>query len=89
LLGYSPYNKIKEEINYPTTLLITGENDDRVPPFNSYKFAAALQNRASQKNPIYLKSLSDSGHSGKNTTYQNRVDETATFYGFLLYYLNK
>jgi prolyl oligopeptidase len=89
LLGYSPYNKIKEDINYPTTLLITGENDDRVPPFNSYKFAAALQNRQSQKNPIYLKTLSDSGHSGKNTTYQNRVDETASFYGFLLYHLNK
>jgi prolyl oligopeptidase len=89
LLSYSPYQKVKEEINYPTTLIITGENDDRVPPFNSYKFAAALQNRTAQKNSVFLKTLENSGHSGKISTYQNRVNESAEFYGFLLYYLNK
>lgn len=89
LLGYSPYNKVKEDVNYPTTLLITGENDDRVPPFNSYKFAAALQNRTAQKNPVFLKTLGNSGHYGKNSTYQSRINESAEFYGFLLYYLTK
>lgn len=87
LLNYSPYNNLKESVNYPTTLIITSENDDRVPPFNSYKFTAALQNRENQKNPIFLKTLSDSGHYGKVSTYQNRINETAEFYGFLLYYL--
>jgi len=89
LLGYSPYNKVKEDVNYPTTLLITGENDDRVPPFNSYKFAAALQNRTAQKNSVFLKTLGNSGHYGKNSTYQSRINESAEFYGFLLYYLTK
>ncbi|WP_298117809.1 prolyl oligopeptidase family serine peptidase [Flavobacterium sp.] len=87
LLNYSPYNNLKESVNYPTTLIITSENDDRVPPFNSYKFTAALQNRENQKNPIFLKTLSNSGHYGKVSTYQNRINETAEFYGFLLYYL--
>jgi prolyl oligopeptidase len=89
LLSYSPYQNIKETINYPISLIITGENDDRVPPFNSYKFAAALQNRTSQKNPVFLKTLENSGHYGNNATYQNRVNEKAEFYGFILYYLNK
>jgi len=62
LLSYSPYHNIKEGVNYPTTLIITSENDDRVPPIHSFKFAARLQNREAQKNPIFLKTLSNSGH---------------------------
>lgn len=89
LYSYSPYHNVKETINYPTTLLITGENDDRVPPFNSYKFAAVLQNRTAQLNPILLKTLDNSGHSGKISTYQKRVNESAEFYGFLMYYLER
>ncbi|THD32776.1 prolyl oligopeptidase family serine peptidase [uncultured Flavobacterium sp.] len=87
LLSYSPYHNIKEDVNYPTTLIITSENDDRVPPLHSYKFAARLQNRSAQKNPIYLKTLSNSGHSGKST-YQGQIEEEASFYNFLLYHLN-
>ncbi|RTY95945.1 prolyl oligopeptidase family serine peptidase [Flavobacterium sp. GT3R68] len=89
MMGYSPFHNIKEGINYPTTLIITSENDDRVPPMHSYKFAAGLQNRAAQKNPIYLKTLSNSGHSGKISNYQNYTEEKAAFYSFLLYHLNK
>ncbi len=52
---YSPYHNINEDINYPPILIITSENDDRVPPFHSYKFVARLQSRAAQQNPIILK----------------------------------
>jgi prolyl oligopeptidase len=89
ILSYSPYYNIKEEVNYPTTLIITSENDDRVAPLHSYKFAARLQNRAAQKNPIFLKTLSGSGHYGKVATYADYMKEEAEFYSFLLYYLNK
>lgn len=88
LLGYSPYHNIDEKMNYPTTLIITSENDDRVPPLHSYKFAAKLQNREAQKNPVYLETYSDSGHSGTVSTYDNYVKSEADFYGFLLYHLN-
>ena len=33
---------IKKGVEYPNVLLITGDSDDRVPPFHSYKFLANL-----------------------------------------------
>lgn len=89
LLAYSPYHNIDEKTNYPTTLIITSENDDRVPPLHSYKFAARLQNREGQKNPIYLETFDNSGHYGKISSYNDIVKNEAEFYDFLLYHLNK
>lgn len=88
MMHYSPFHNIKEEVNYPITLIVTSENDDRVPPIHSYKFAARLQNRLAQKNPIFLKTQRNSGHSGRISTYKNQLDETAEFYNFLLFHLN-
>ncbi|AWH84479.1 hypothetical protein HYN59_04805 [Flavobacterium album] len=87
MLTYSPYQKIKDDVNYPVTLLIAGENDDRVTPFQSYKFAAKLQNRPAQKNPVYIKT-SEFGHN-KSVTYDERTKDNAEFYSFLLYHLTK
>ena len=89
LYSYSPYHNIKEDVNYPTTLIITSENDDRVPPFHSYKFAARLQNRIAQKNPVYLMTRDNSGHYGKIANYNSYFEEKAEFFDFLLYHLNK
>lgn len=89
LFSYSPYHNIKENVNYPTTLIITSENDDRAVPMHSYKFAASLQNREAQKNPIYLKTRDNSGHYGKISNLNNYFEEEAAFYSFLLYHLNK
>ncbi|HKX85067.1 MAG TPA: prolyl oligopeptidase family serine peptidase [Flavobacterium sp.] len=86
ILKYSPLHNIKEDINYPITLIITADNDDRVPPLHSYKFAAKLQNRAAQKNPIYLRTNKDQGHHGGNN-YQKRISENAEFYNFIMYHL--
>lgn len=88
LIGYSPYHNIQENVNYPITLIITSENDDRVPPVHSYKFAAKLQNRFAQKNPIYLQTLGGSGHFGKST-YNGYIKQESNFYNFLLYHLNQ
>ncbi len=89
LLSYSPYHNIKENVNYPVTLIITSENDDRAVPMHSYKFAARLQNRTAQKNPIYLKTLDNSGHNGKVANYNDYFEEKANFYDFILYHLNQ
>jgi prolyl oligopeptidase len=88
LLSYSPYHNIKAEINYPAMLIQTSENDDRVPPFHSYKFVAKLQNRTAQKNPIILKVEKESGHYGASTLI-TRINEKADLYGFILYELTK
>ena len=88
LRAYSPYHNIDEKVNYPITLIITSENDDRVPPLHSYKFAARLQNREAQKNPIYLETFKNSGHSGNVSTYNDFLQSEVNYYSFLWYHLN-
>lgn len=83
MMKYSPLHNIKEDVNYPITLIITSENDDRVQPIHSYKFAAKLQNRKAQKNPIYLKVRDNAGHYGKVSTYTDHVQQDAEFYSFI------
>ena len=88
LLKFSPLHNIKEDVNYPTCLIITSENDDRVPPFHSYKFVAKLQSRSAQKNPIYLKVNKNAGHYGNISNYENRVKKESEFYSFIWEHLN-
>ena len=88
ILAYSPYQNIREDINYPSMLVVTAENDDRVPPFNSYKFVAALQNRQAQQNPVLLKVEEDAGHYGA-LTKSGILQERADIFGFIMYELMK
>lgn len=71
LYNYSPYNNIKPAVNYPGMLIITSDNDDRVPPLHSYKFTAKMQNREAQTNPVLLLVNKQSGHYGisENNVY--------------------
>lgn len=89
MMQYSPYHNIKEDVNYPTTLIITSDNDDRVPPVHSYKFAARLQNRPSQTNPVFLKTRRNAGHRGVTSNNGEKLNDMSEFYSFLLYHLNK
>jgi len=89
MMAYSPYHNIKEDINYPITYILTFQNDDRVPPFHSYKFAARLQNRKAQKNPIYLKAIEQAGHYGIMTNQEEYTEDKSEFYAFLLYHLKQ
>ena len=43
LYAYSPVQNVKKGVCYPPTLITTADHDDRVVPWHSYKFAAALQ----------------------------------------------
>ncbi len=83
LKNYSPYHNVQDNINYPSMLIITSENDDRVPPFHSYKFAARMQSRSAQTNPILLKVEKQSGHHGA-TTKVSSIMEKANIYGFIM-----
>ena len=88
LLSYSPFHNIKDSINYPSTLLITGSNDTRVPPYQSFKFAGKLQNGLNQKNPILLWTQEKEGHFGASQ-YNSFVEEKTFIYSFLLNELKK
>lgn len=87
LLSYSPLNNIKKDVNYPAMLIITSENDDRVPPFHSYKFVAKLQSRKAQTNPILLRVEKKAGHNGANSLV-SYIKEEGDKYGFIMKMLN-
>lgn len=86
LLAYSPYHNIQDSINYPAMMVLTSENDDRVPPFHSYKFVAKLQSREAQTNPILLKVEKDAGHYGAQSLSSN-IRQMADIYGFIAFEL--
>ena len=41
--AYSPLHRVKPGTCYPPTLVTTAESDDRVVPWHSFKFTAAMQ----------------------------------------------
>ena len=62
LLRYSPYQNVREGVNFPTTLVTAGEYDSRVDPLHAKKFVAAVQNHRGQLDPFLLYMDFDAGH---------------------------
>lgn len=63
LLAYSPYHHVRKNVNYPATLFIAGDRDDRCNPAHVRKMAARLQERVAQRNPILVDYSEQRGHS--------------------------
>jgi prolyl oligopeptidase len=63
LYAYSPYHHVKEGVDYPPTLLVSGDKDDRCNPAHVRKMAALLQEREPQKAPILVDYSEERGHS--------------------------
>jgi prolyl oligopeptidase len=83
MLAYSPLQNVKTGVNYPPTLIMTGDHDDRVFPAHSFKFAAAMQHADPDGHPILLRVETRAGHgSGMPTAKQ--IEETADMYAFVL-----
>ena len=85
LLNYSPVHNVKEGVEYPATLVVTGDHDDRVVPAHSFKFAAELQGKQSGTNPTLIRIETNAGH-GSGTPISKRIDEAADLMGFVLYH---
>lgn len=81
LLAYSPYHNISER-DYPATMVMTADHDDRVVPLHSFKFGALLQDRQTGDAPVIMRIESKAGHgAGKPTAM--KIDEFADIYSFL------
>jgi prolyl oligopeptidase PreP (S9A serine peptidase family) len=63
MYAYSPLHHVQPHTPYPAVLLITGENDPRVPSWQSRKFAAALQAANRSQQPILLLTRRNEGHA--------------------------
>jgi prolyl oligopeptidase len=61
-IAYSPVHNVKPGTCYPPTLVTTADHDDRVVPWHSFKFAAALQNAQACANPILIRIETRAGH---------------------------
>ncbi|CAH2102853.1 unnamed protein product [Euphydryas editha] len=76
LLKYSPLHNIQPPDNgrraqYPATLVLTADHDDRVVPLHSLKFIAALQHAvrgAPQRRPLLARVDTKAGHGGGKPT---------------------
>lgn len=87
LYAYSPYHNIRDGETYPPVLLMTGENDTRVAPMQSKKFAARLQEAQGGNAPVYLLTDPDAGH-GTGEPLNARIEKLADEYAFILSRLN-
>ncbi|MBU2949732.1 prolyl oligopeptidase family serine peptidase [Tamlana agarivorans] len=84
LKAYSPVHQVKQDIQYPATLVTTGDHDDRVVPAHSFKFAAALQANQTGNHPVLIRIETDAGH-GAGTPVSKIIDQYADIFGFTLY----
>jgi prolyl oligopeptidase len=79
LYAYSPLHQIKPHRCYPATLLTTALNDERVPAWHAFKFAAALQAAQDCVRPIALRVDIGGGHSGLAESFTEDQVDMLTF----------
>lgn len=91
LFSFIYLSPLAVESQYPSTLILTADHDDRVSPLHSLKFIAALHNEIetceSQRNPLLLRVYSKAGHgAGKPTT--KKIEESTDILTFMYKALN-
>jgi len=83
LLAYSPLHNIEPGVQYPPTLVITADTDDRVVPGHSFKFISELQKAQAGSSPVLIRIETKAGHgAGKPTSKQ--IEEIADEWTFLV-----
>lgn len=86
LYHYSPLHNVRHGVEYPATLITTGDHDNRVYPAHSFKFAAALQENNGE-NPILIRISSNTGH-GAGKPISKYIEEQVDFWSFFFKQMN-
>ncbi len=86
LYTYSPLHNIREGLDYPATLVITADHDDRVVPAHSFKYISTLQEKYKGKNPVLIRIETRAGHGGGKPT-SKLIEEQADIWSFIFYNL--
>lgn len=66
-------------------LVTTPDPDDRLAPGHSFKYAAALQEKAAPGNPVLIRIETMPGHGASTTSKRRSI--TAGIYSFVLHEL--
>ncbi|MEG0850119.1 MAG: prolyl oligopeptidase family serine peptidase [Flavobacterium sp.] len=84
LKEYSPVQSVKKGVQYPATMVTTGDHDDRVVPAHSFKFAAELQDKQTGNNPVLIRIDVKAGH-GAGKSVAATIQENVDIQAFTLY----
>ncbi|XP_027330136.1 prolyl endopeptidase-like isoform X1 [Abrus precatorius] len=94
LIKYSPLHNVRrpweqhpnKSVQYPSTMLLTADHDDRVVPLHSLKLLAYVLvtslDESPQRNPIIGRIECKAGHGAGRPT-QKMIDEAADRYSFM------
>lgn len=84
LIDYSPYHRVREGVDYPSTMFVVFDNDTRTDPMHGRKMAAAVQHATSGQRPILLRTEGDVGHGARSL--DKSIVETADTLAFLAHH---
>ncbi len=87
LLAYSPVHNLKRGHCYPPTLVTTADHDDRVVPWHSFKFTAALQYAQNCASPVMVRIETRAGHGAGKPAWM-QVEDWANQWAFLARHLD-
>ena len=82
IAGYSPYDNIRSDIEYPPILATAGLTDYRVTYWEPAKWVARLRDEA-DGGPFFMKTNMDAGHAGSAARFE-RLKERTHDYAFAL-----
>ncbi len=83
LLRLLALHNVAEGVCYPPTLITTADHDDRVVPWHSYKFGAAMQHAQGCDNPILVRVETRAGHGAGKPTWM-QIEDIADEWAFLV-----
>jgi prolyl oligopeptidase len=76
LFAYSPYQRVTPGTRYPAVLLVTGDEDTRVPPLQARKMTARLQAATTSGRPVALLYDTKAGHAGGKPLTKSIEDQS-------------
>ena len=92
LVKYSPLHTVKRGKQYPPTLVMTADHDDRVVPAHSFKYAAEMQAAAVEfhdswplnlkTGPVHIRVEASAGH-GAGTPTSEIIEERTDLLAFI------
>lgn len=80
ILGYSPYHRLEDGVDYPATMFVAFDNDTRTDPLHARKMCAAVQHATSGSRPVVIRSEGDVGHGARSVS--RAVEESADIVAF-------
>ena len=85
LYKYSPLHNIKDNVEYPATMILTADHDDRVVPAHSFKFAATMQEKQAGNNPILIRIEINQGHGASGASLSKIIESETDKWAFMFY----